>query len=65
MNVYKEKKECCGCGACVDACPKNAVSLKIDEIGFSYPKIDESKCIGCGICRSVCGFQKKPKKNVY
>lgn len=62
MNVYREKKECCGCGACVDACPKNAVSLRIDEIGFSYPQIDESKCISCGICRSVCGFQKEPEK---
>lgn len=54
MINISEKKDCCGCNACYDACPKKAISLKIDIEGFWYPEVDQSKCIECGLCEKVC-----------
>lgn len=55
LNV--EKENCCGCSACIHACPKHCISFKTDEEGFDYPEIERSSCIGCGMCRKVCPFQ--------
>lgn len=52
-----EKASCCGCGACVNACPKGAIRLCPDENGFLYPEIDPKLCVDCGLCKKVCGFQ--------
>lgn len=57
--LYVEKKECCGCGACVNACPKNAISMVEDEHGFVYPKIDFDLCIECGKCKRTCAYQSQ------
>ena len=54
MINITDKKDCCGCNACFDACPKKAISLKIDIEGFWYPEVDQSKCIECGLCETVC-----------
>ena len=48
------KHLCCGCGACSQACPKDAISIKMDSMGFYYPVIHEEKCIDCGICIKKC-----------
>mgnify|MGYP001053716117 CR=1 FL=1 len=48
------KAECCGCGACLQICPKQCISMQPDEKGFLYPKIEESLCIHCDLCRKVC-----------
>lgn len=57
INLYNEKKECCACGACANICPKNAILMSTDDMGFYYPKIDNKKCIKCGLCKKVCAFQ--------
>jgi len=59
--LYSDKKECCGCSACVSICPKNAISMVLDNEGFLYPEIDVNLCIGCQMCRAVCSFQNKPE----
>ncbi|MBQ3046527.1 MAG: Coenzyme F420 hydrogenase/dehydrogenase, beta subunit C-terminal domain [Clostridia bacterium] len=46
--------DCCGCGACVKACPTNAINYKENKYGFLYPCIVEDKCVGCGKCVKVC-----------
>lgn len=48
------KKNCCGCGACVDICPVKAVHMVQDKEGFFYPKINEELCVGCGQCKKIC-----------
>lgn len=48
------KEECCGCNACGDICPRDAISFCEDKEGFWYPQIDEAKCINCGLCNKVC-----------
>ncbi|SEA08378.1 Coenzyme F420-reducing hydrogenase, beta subunit [Eubacterium aggregans] len=59
----KEKKDCCGCTACYSKCPQNAISMCLDEEGFSYPEIDTFRCIDCGVCINVCVFNKRGGKN--
>ena len=46
--------DCTACGACVQRCPRDAVSLKEDRHGFAFPKIDPVRCIHCGLCKKVC-----------
>lgn len=48
------KKDCCGCQACVQRCPKQCISMLEDEEGFLYPWADASLCIDCGLCEKVC-----------
>ena len=54
MIDIKNKKDCCGCNACYDVCPKNAISLEVDIEGFWYPKVDKKKCIDCHLCEKTC-----------
>lgn len=55
--VIKDKKQCCGCGACVAICSKNAIVMVKDEEGFEYPKFKEELCIGCRLCIKVCHWK--------
>lgn len=52
----KAPGECCGCTACESICPKDAITMQPDALGFLYPHIDEEKCINCGLCMKVCAF---------
>ena len=54
MISIVEKKECCGCNACGDACPHGAIMFKADKGGFLYPEVNKSLCIGCNLCDEVC-----------
>lgn len=49
-----QHKQCCGCRACGDVCPKTCISFEKDTEGFYYPSIAENKCIDCGKCTKVC-----------
>lgn len=55
-KVYTDVVRCKGCGYCINACPRQAISLSghINEKGYETVQIDESKCIACGICYTVC-----------
>lgn len=54
MIDIKEKKNCCGCEACVQRCPKSCITMREDNEGFLYPEIDKDICIDCGLCEKVC-----------
>ena len=47
-------KDCTGCGACMNACPKHAISMCPDSEGFLQPVITHSLCIECKLCQKVC-----------
>lgn len=49
-----KKDDCCGCFACFNICPQNAVKMDADAEGFWYPQIDELQCIQCGKCKRAC-----------
>lgn len=66
MITLKRKEDCCGCNACGDICPKDAITFKTDKEGFWYPDINLDKCIDCGLCEKVCpikGSQLETNKN--
>ena len=48
------KRQCCGCGACENICPTDAITMVQDQEGFFYPSIDQEKCIHCGKCLKAC-----------
>lgn len=54
MINIKEPKDCCGCNACAQRCPKHCITLQEDHEGFLYPKVDINLCIECGLCEKVC-----------
>lgn len=58
-----EKRHCCGCGSCSNACPKHAISMEPDEEGFLYPRVDHAICIGCGVCVRKCPVLTEQPKN--
>lgn len=62
-KLYNKNDECCACGACVNICPKNAVSMKEDKYGFLFPSIDENLCIDCQMCKKVCAYQNITETN--
>lgn len=62
--LFEKDGQCSGCGACMDACTKKAITMQENYEGFKFPKIDESKCVHCGICKKVCGFQNTKEANI-
>ena len=48
------KEDCCGCTACVWACPKSCITMTADKEGFLYPSIAEKECVHCRKCQQVC-----------
>ena len=53
--------KCCGCNACINICPKQAITIAYNEKGFSYPVINQSLCTNCGLCQKICpSLNKKP-----
>lgn len=57
--LYVEKKDCCGCSACVAICPKSAIEMRRDAEGFDYPEVDTEKCVQCYMCIKVCPLKGK------
>ena len=55
ISIDKSNREkCCGCTACMNICPTNAIEMKEDEEGFLYPIVNKDKCINCHLCEKVC-----------
>lgn len=62
MINITDKKNCCGCSACVQRCPKHCISLVEDNEGFLYPAADDNVCIDCGLCEKVCPLLNPKEK---
>ena len=56
-------KDCYGCGACVNVCPRGAVHMTQAADGSYIPEIDEARCIGCGKCANICPAKAIKMKN--
>ena len=57
-SVFVTKDKCCGCTACFNVCPKNAITIQENGGGYSYPAINPELCINCGLCQKTCQFSK-------
>lgn len=60
IKLYVNQKDCCGCAACMNICPKEAITMKPDSDGYIFPVINNELCIECGLCKKVCAFQNVP-----
>jgi Fe-S-cluster-containing hydrogenase component 2 len=49
MTYIVDKENCQGCGACVDACPNEAIAMKRDAA-----VVLATACVECGSCEPVC-----------
>lgn len=67
MIQITDKSKCCGCNACGDICPKDAITFKTDIEGFWYPEVNMERCIDCGLCEKACPelHINELKKNDY
>ena len=63
MEKIISKNLCTGCTACMNNCPKGAISFVEDKDGFKYPVIDQDKCIDCGLCKRTCPVLNTKKNN--
>lgn len=54
MIQLAHKRDCCGCHACAQACPKGCIYMREDNEGFLYPAVEVASCIDCGLCEIVC-----------
>lgn len=67
MIHITNKIDCCGCNACGDICPHDAIIFRTDHEGFSYPEVKSSCCVNCGLCDKVCPVihSNELKRNDY
>jgi len=64
MIKIDEKKNCCGCSACANVCPKRCIRMVEDNEGFLYPEVEQDICINCGLCERVCPIKNPVKEQV-
>lgn len=70
MIEILNKKNCSGCYACYNICPKGCIVMEKDNEGFVYPQVKTDLCIGCNMCIKTCPiiqpFDKREKPiNIY
>ena len=53
MKIVCKLNQCAGCMACVDICPKGAITIE-DNLATYNAVIDANKCISCNACYKVC-----------
>lgn len=57
MSFAINQDKCIKCGACINMCPVQAISMEKDKV-----VIDAKKCIDCGTCASICPVQAPEAK---
>ncbi len=65
MIEIKNKKDCCGCSACANVCPKQCITMQEDNEGFLYPLVDKNICVNCGLCEKVCPITNPIEERVF
>ncbi len=63
LNYLKTKDDaqCCGCRACEQICPKNALTMQKNGEGFLYPTLKDALCVNCGLCEKACPVMNRPE----
>lgn len=56
MINFDFENYCCGCTACANSCPIDAIEMHPNKEGFLIPVVDKEKCIDCGVCDTKCPY---------
>ncbi len=48
------ESDCCGCTACANICPTQAITMEYSDKGFLVPVINKDKCVNCNLCTNTC-----------
>lgn len=62
MERIIDKNKCCGCAACMQICPREAIQMIENHEGFRYPVIDQNLCIDCKKCLNICPIYGAKKR---
>lgn len=53
MNTVCQRDQCTGCMACIEVCPRDAITIS-DSLHAYNAEIDPAKCVGCDRCHKIC-----------
>ena len=59
------ERDCCGCAACVQLCPKSCITMEEHSLGHLFASVDSDACIRCGLCNSVCPMNNPVQKTDF
>lgn len=59
------QNQCMACGACVNICSKDAITMQIGEDGYYVPCVNEELCVHCGLCEKTCPQINKRKNSHF
>jgi coenzyme F420 hydrogenase subunit beta len=48
---------CTGCGTCVVACERSAITMRETPAGLLEPRVNDARCSSCGACLHICPGQ--------
>lgn len=54
VNFVRKSNLCCSCGLCSNYCKHQAITYKINRLGFYEPIVDDKKCTHCKECIRYC-----------
>ena len=60
LRILEINDTCTGCGACVSACAKGALTLEYNKEGFYYPTLNPDTCVDCHLCERTCHIINRP-----
>lgn len=58
MPTLADRHNCTGCTACDSVCPKSAITMVADGMGFKFPEVNPALCIECKLCEKACPIIK-------